>query len=60
MTMNKYLLEHKPADWVVSLELISTKEAVEFYKKYGFEETPCVWDGPGMFFFIRHVRKQGG
>ena len=52
MTMNKYLLEHKPADWAVSLELISTKEAVEFYKKYGFEETPCEWDGPGMFFFL--------
>lgn len=51
MTMNKYLLEHKPADWAVSLELISTKEAVEFYKKYGFEERPCEWDEPGMFFY---------
>ena len=60
MTMYKYLLEHKPADWAVSLELISTKEAVEFYKKYGFEERLCEWDEPGMFFFIRHVRKQGG
>ncbi len=53
MTMNKYLLEHKPADWAVSLELISTKEAVEFYKKYGFEERPCEWDGPGMFKMVR-------
>ena len=50
MTMKQYLLEHKPADWAVSLELISTKEAVEFYKKHGFEERPCEWDvaqGPG-------------
>ncbi len=33
MELQQYLLEHKPADWAVSLELISTKEAVEFYKK---------------------------
>lgn len=39
----------KPPDWAVSLELISTKEAVAFYKKYGFEERPCDRDGPGMF-----------
>ena len=50
MELQQYLLEHKPADWAVSLELISTKEAVEFYKKHGFEERPCEWDvaqGPG-------------
>lgn len=39
--------------WAVSLELISTKEAVPFYKKKGFEERPCEWDGPGMFKMIR-------
>ena len=40
-------------EWAVSLELISTKEAVPFYKKKGFEERPCEWDGPGMFKMIR-------
>lgn len=39
--------------WAVSLELISTKEAIAFYKKKGFEERPCEWDGPGMFKMIR-------
>ena len=48
-----YVKECKPLDWAVSLELISSKEAVEFYKKYGFEERPCDWDGPGMFKMIR-------
>lgn len=50
MELQKYLLEHKPSGWYVSLELISTKEAVDFYKKHGFEERPCAWDvaqGPG-------------
>ena len=40
-------------DWAVSLELISSKEAVRFYQKHGFEERPCEWDGPGMFKMIR-------
>lgn len=35
------------------LELISTQEAVEFYKRQGFEERPCDWDGPGMFQMVR-------
>lgn len=48
-----YVKECKSLDWAVSLELISSKEAVEFYKKYGFEERPCDWDGPGMFKMIR-------
>ena len=48
-----YVKEFKPCDWAVSLELISSKEAVHFYKKYGFEERPCTWDGPGMFKMIR-------
>ena len=39
-------------EWAVSLELISTKEAVPFYKKRGFEERACEWDGPGMFKMI--------
>ncbi len=49
----KYIREHIDNDWAVSLELISTKEAVEFYKKNGFEERPCEWDGPGMFKMLR-------
>lgn len=52
--LQKYILEHIDKDWAVSLELISTKEAVEFYKKQGFEERPCEWDGPGMFKMIRN------
>ena len=39
--------------WAVSLELISTKEAVPFYHGKGFEERPCDWDGPGMFKMIK-------
>lgn len=42
--VQKYLLEHKPEDWAVSLELISTKEAVGFYNKHGFEQRTCEWD----------------
>ena len=39
--------------WAVSLELISTQDAAAFYRKMGFEERPCAWDGPGMFKMIR-------
>lgn len=39
--------------WAVSLELIASREAVPFYKKHGFEERPCDWDGPGMFKMLR-------
>ena len=39
--------------WAVSLELISTKEAVPFYRHMGFEERPCEWDGPGMMKMLR-------
>ena len=35
------------------MELISSKEAVGFYQKHGFEERPCEWDRPGMFKMIR-------
>jgi hypothetical protein len=51
--LERYVKECKPLDWAVSLELISSKEAVNFYKKFGFEERPCDWDGPGMFKMVR-------
>lgn len=51
-TAQKYIKDSIPDNWAVSLELISTKEAVSFYKKKGFEERPCAWDGPGMFKMI--------
>ena len=52
-SLEKYIRESISSGWAVSLELISTKEAVPFYKKKGFEERPCEWDGPGMFKMIR-------
>lgn len=51
--VEKYIRERIDSNWAVSLELISTKDAVGFYKKQGFEERPCAWDGPGMFKMIR-------
>lgn len=39
-------------DWAVSLECISTPDAVPFYKKHGFEARPNAWDGPGMMQMI--------
>ena len=51
--LEKYIRDNILSGWAVSLELISTKEAVPFYKKKGFEERPCDWDGPGMFKMIR-------
>ena len=50
--LEEYIKETIAPGWAVSLELISTKEAVLFYKKKGFEERPCEWDGPGMFKMI--------
>lgn len=50
--LEEYIKETIVSGWAVSLELISTKEAVLFYKKKGFEERPCEWDGPGMFKMI--------
>lgn len=51
--LETYIRENIAPDWAVSLELISSKEAVPFYQKHGFEERPCEWDGPGMFKMIR-------
>ena len=51
--LEKYVMECKNTEWAVSLELISSKEGVPFYLRRGFEERPCVWDGPGMFKMIR-------
>lgn len=52
-SLEKYVKDNIAFDWAVSLELISSKEAVPFYSKKGFEERPCDWDGPGMFKMIR-------
>lgn len=52
-SLERYIKENIDVNWAVSLELISTKEAVRFYKKKGFEERPCEWDGPGMFKMLR-------
>lgn len=39
--------------WGVSLELISSQDAVAFYERHGFEPRPNDWDGPGMLKMIR-------
>ena len=51
--LEDYIKENIARDWAVSLELISSKKAVDFYQKHGFEERPCDWDGSGMFKMIR-------
>ena len=51
--LENYIKENIKPGWAVSLELISSKNAVKFYQKHGFEERPCEWDGPGMFKMIR-------
>lgn len=48
-----YILTHLEDGWAVSLELISSKGNEAFYKRFGFEERPCDWDGAGMFKMIR-------
>lgn len=52
-----YIRDHIAPDWAVSLELISSKEAIGFYRKHGFEERPCDWDGPGMFKMLRRIQQ---
>ena len=51
--LEDYIRNSMPKDWAVSLELISSKEAVSFYEKFGFEQRPCDWDGSGMFKMLR-------
>ena len=55
-TAQKFITDQIEENWAVSLELISTREAVTFYKRQGFEERPCAYDGPGMFKMIRKGR----
>lgn len=47
--LERYIKETIVYGWAVSLELISTKEALLFYQKRDFEGRPCEWDGSGMF-----------
>ena len=51
--LEQYVKECKPLEWAVSLELISSKEAADFYERFGFEKRPCDGVGPGMFKMIR-------
>ena len=55
-TAQKFIIDQIEENCAVSLELISTREAVTFYKRHGFEERPCAYDGPGMFKMIRKGR----
>jgi GNAT superfamily N-acetyltransferase len=48
-----YIRDTVVPGWAVSLELISTNEAVPFYNRMGFKERPCEWDGPGMMKMLR-------
>lgn len=51
--LEQFIRDSIAPGWAVSLELISTKEALPFYRKMGFEERPCDWDGPGMMKMLR-------
>ena len=51
--LEQFIRDSLAPGWAVSLELISTKEALPFYRKMGFEERPCAWDGPGMMKMLR-------
>ena len=51
--LESYIRDTVVPGWAVSLELISTKDAVPFYRRMGFEERPCEWDGPGMMKMLR-------
>lgn len=51
--VEEYIKANIAPGWAVSLELISSKDAVGFYRRHGFEERPCEWDGPGMLKMVR-------
>ena len=51
--LEQFIRDSIEPGWAVSLELISTKEALPFYRKMGFEERPCELDGPGMMKMLR-------
>lgn len=51
--LEDYIRNSMPEDWSVSLELISSKESVAFYEKFGFEQRPCDLEDPGMFKMLR-------
>ena len=51
--LHEYIFKSIQPGWAVSLELISTPTAAAFYRRQGFEERPCDWDGPGMFKMLR-------
>ena len=51
--LQQYIYDRLEPGWAVSLELISSKGNESFYKKFGFEERPCEWDGAGMFKMLR-------
>lgn len=51
--LHRSILQSLQSGWTVSLELISTPTAAAFYRRQGFEERPCDWDGPGMFKMLR-------
>ena len=51
--LEQFIRDSIEPGWAVSLELISTKEALPFYRRMGFEERPCEWDGPGMMKMLR-------
>ena len=51
--LHSYILSGIEPGWAVSLELISTPAAAAFYRRQGFEDRPCDWDGPGMFKMLR-------
>lgn len=56
--LERYIRDTVDPGWAVSLELISTKEAVPFYLRMGFEERPCEWDGPGMMKMLRQKPRE--
>lgn len=51
--LEQYIIISIPNNWAVSLELISTNQAVDFYKKKGFKEQISECDGSGMIKMLR-------